>query len=511
MKPDKFDEAIRQKLEGIQPSFQDEDWAKFKAYQTIQAPPSFIHRFGRSMLYTAASVAAAVMVFANVYQYRQNQKLDKQVGQLKQQLSQKEQEPLRTTTRVDTVYITKYIPIQSSFSQPKAYDPSVPSLYQGTPSTNGLNPRNEARIAESFKNIGKIVQKSPEELINETENEEDVLPKENADLNQGKGSTASFLRKNNSLSPNTNIESSTTNKSKIQRKESLATNTSNPENGIASQVSPVEGITTNETSTSSNKLAIELLESIDGTQELSGLAPAEIKVKRYAYATLQSKSSTANASTTTSPPPSISLRDVRLRLGGGLSIGDKYTGYGFSSSLLLGKYWSLNAGIQWAQIKGPQYFTDDIFKDKTGRPFQTWHKSPGIKPPLMQPKVFDIKTEVNLVRLPISLTYRWPIKDDFALLFSGGTHLNLNAKQCYEFYYKDRDEQYKEEKGSFAIQPALSNDVILSAGIEKQWRKLVFQVEAYTAPYLQKPQYLTDNRNMGVRLKVLYQFGKKPI
>jgi hypothetical protein len=38
MKPDKFDEAIRRKLEGIQPGFQEEDWGKFKAYQSTQIP-----------------------------------------------------------------------------------------------------------------------------------------------------------------------------------------------------------------------------------------------------------------------------------------------------------------------------------------------------------------------------------------------------------------------------------------------------------------------------------------
>ena len=111
MKPDKFDESIRRKLEGIQPSFQEDDWAKFTAYQAAHAPSSFsfIKHYGRALMYSAASVAAAVMVFANVYQYRQNKQLDQQLSQLKSTLAQKNDAPIRVSYRVDTVYITKYI------------------------------------------------------------------------------------------------------------------------------------------------------------------------------------------------------------------------------------------------------------------------------------------------------------------------------------------------------------------------------------------------------------------
>ncbi len=248
--------------------------------------------------------------------------------------------------------------------------------------------------------------------------------------------------------------------------------------------------------------------------ELEGVPPAEVQVKRYAYAALQSKtaqSTAAGEANTTSPPPSISLKNIRFRAGGGLNIGDKYTGYNLMSSILLGKYWSLDVGIGKAKITGPEYFTEAAFKTKTGRPFQTWHKEDNIRPPLMPPQVFDIKTDVTLVRLPVSLTYRWPIKENFTLLFSGGTNLNLSAQQCYRFYYKERNDKIEEKEGNFNIKPAVSNDIMIAAGVEKQWRSIVFQAEAYAAPYLQKPAYLTDNRNLGVRFKVLYQFGKNPI
>ncbi|HAO50076.1 MAG TPA: hypothetical protein DCR35_12695 [Runella sp.] len=161
MKPDKFDEAIRQKLEGIQPSFQEDDWSKFAAYQAAHTSQPFFQRFSaRTAWYTAASVAAAMMVFANVYQYRTNKKLDHEVVELKANIAKQKDVPVRVTTRVDTVYITKYIEVKSS--KLNTYDSSVPSLNDESPDETISQ---EPAVAERLKNVGKIIRQSPNERI----------------------------------------------------------------------------------------------------------------------------------------------------------------------------------------------------------------------------------------------------------------------------------------------------------------------------------------------------------
>lgn len=531
MKPDKFDEAIRRKLEGIQPGFQDEDWAKFKAFKTTQAPTSFVQRFGRSMWYTAASVAAAVVVFANVYQYRQNRTLDQQVAQLKQQLDQKQTPPVRISTRVDTVYITKYIPVETLHPQPDAYAQTLPQSNKNELSAPKNAAEDAVSVSEGLKNVGKIIRKNPNERISEAFERPDSSEPETAGIKETDNPTEpSASEKNKLFSPKVKKETSTVQK----ETEGKNIRISSAQKDYASQ----ENVGSTKTVSESSQSEIEK-EAITGTvnaalantppanrhvvalmepnplAELEGVPPAEVQVKRYAYATLQSKTaqSTAagEANTTSPPPPSISVKNIRFRAGGGLNIGDKYTGYNLMSSILLGKYWSLDVGIGKAKITGPEYFTDAVFNTKTGRPFQAWHKEDNVRPPLMPPQIFDIKTDVTLVRMPVSLTYRWPIKENFTLLFSGGTNINLSAQQCYRFSYKERNGNFEEKEGNFNIKPAVSNDIMIAAGVEKQWRSIVFQAEAYAAPYLQKPAYLTDNRNLGVRFKILYQFGKNPI
>ncbi len=534
MKPDKFDEAIRQKLEGIQPSFQEEDWAKFKAYQTTHVPNSFsfIKQYGRSLMYSAASVAAAVMVFANVYKYIKNQHLEQQLEQLKGKLAQKNDTPVRISNRVDTVYITKYIQVEPT--QINQYDSSVP---QNEVSPSGLTTDDKQQeVAESLRKVGKIIRQNPDERISEVferqaADNEIVTPKasdtsvevtsESQEINPIKNpissktksniTTKETMGKSAGLSPNlkkgNDQESFGNNSNKLQKQQQFAVNETNSSSPNPPTMGEMASTSTD------NSVEIMSLEPNTTLSELDGLQPNEAKVQRYAYAqaAVAAATKTESKKSTASAPP-ISLKNMKLRMGMGLNIGDKYTGYSVNSSLLLGKFWSIDVGLSRANINGPQYYTEDIFKAKTQKDFQTWQKEKGdIKPPLALPQAFDIKTSVNLLRIPISLTYRWPIKDGFTVLTSGGTNLNLSANQKYSFYKKERNGEVEEVEGQFNIKPSLSNDLIIAAGVEKQWRHLVVQAETYAAPYLQKPTYLTENRNIGVRVRILYSFGRKQI
>ncbi|WP_028527072.1 hypothetical protein [Runella limosa] len=567
MKPDKFDEAIRQKLEGIQPSFQEDDWSKFAAYQATHTSQPFFQRFSaRTAWYTAASVAAAMMVFANVYQYRTNKKLDQEVVELKANIAKQKDAPVRVTTRVDTVYITKYIEVKSS--KLNTYDSSVPSLNDESPDeTIGQEPA----VAERLKNVGKIIRQSPNERISNAfehtpkeanasndvpeEAENNVIdkngtekgaarPREN-ELSTKPTSTANTTRpiresetnnsrdnkRGNAMSKNnlrgsnphqvaSQASVSQKNSSSIWQKSTLK-NTSQPEayETTKTLTGEAQRMTTEGVILENEPEAIALLEPHTEIEELAGIPPAEAKVERYAYTKLSNPSNSATsasaattaASAAAPPPPSISFKNMKFRMGAGLNISNGSTTYTANTSLLLGKFWSINVGLARAFIIGPQYYTEDIFKEKTQRDFKDWNKKNPIQPPMAPPQAFNIATSATLWQLPVSLTYRWPMNDGFAFLLSGGTNLNLSACQSFSYYTRERNGELTQKRGDFVLKPTLSNDLIAAAGVEKQWRHLVVQAETYIAPYLQKPSYLTENRNLGIRFKVMYQFGKKAL
>lgn len=553
MKPDKFDEAIRQKLEGIQPSFQEDDWSKFAAYQAAHTSQPFFQRFSaRTAWYTAASVAAAMMVFANVYQYRTNKKLDHEVVELKATIAKQKDAPVRVTTRVDTVYITKYIEVKSS--KLNTYDSSVPPLNDESPDeTIGQEPA----VAERLKNVGKIIRQSPNQRISNAfertpkqvdavsdvsgEVESDVINKKEIEkedvIQRGNGVNANANSVLNPVRPARENEAKAgrANRNQIATRESISSKNSslvsqqstskNNTNTGTYQTSKVlseesNGIRPESALSESESGAIALLEPRTEIEELAGIPPAEAKVERYAYTKLSNPSNQAtptSAATTAAsavappPPPSISFKNMKFRMGVGLNISNGSTTYTANTSLLLGKFWSINVGLARAFIIGPQYFTEDIFKEKTKSDFKDWNKKGPIQPPMAPPQAFNISTSATLWQLPVSLTYRWPMNDGFAFLLSGGTNFNLSACQSFSFYTRERNGELTQKRGDFVLKPTLSNDLIAAAGVEKQWRHLVVQAETYIAPYLQKPSYLTENRNLGIRFKVMYQFGKKAI
>lgn len=535
MKPDKFDEAIRRKLEGIQPSFQEDDWSKFTAYQAAHTSQPFFQRFsGRTAWYTAASVATAMMVFANVYQYQKNKKLDREVVELKANIAKQKDAPVRVTTRVDTVYITKYIEVKSSQLPP--YDATVPSLNDEISDTFERTPR-ETSVANEVLDEGannEVATNAPDsKTLRQRANEVDSKSTSNSirstrenEVNSVRGSNYSEVLSRNNLGRNNSNQQifkesvSIKNSSSLSQKTTLKqlpkTNSYEPTGRPQTET---QGQSKEEIRTVSEPEEIAFLEPHTEIEELAGITPAAAKVERYAYTILSNPSNTATSARATNtsssaaapPPPSISFKTMKFRIGVGLNIGDKLTSYSAHTSLLLGKFWSLNVGIAKTYVTGPQYYTEDIFKAKTQRDFREWNKKEPIQSPMAPPQAFNISTNASLWQMPVSLTYRWPVKDGFTFLLSGGTNLNLYTSQKFSYFIRERNGEIEEKEGKFTLKPSLSNSIIAAAGVEKQWKNLVGQAETYIAPYVQKPSYLTENRNIGIRFKVLYQFGKKSI
>ncbi len=86
MKTDKFDDAIKQKLEGIEPTFQEEDWDKFMAFAHAQKVPFWKTLASKSVLYTAAAAVVVVSsVILTLTQYYAKKDLQQELLSVKQQ------------------------------------------------------------------------------------------------------------------------------------------------------------------------------------------------------------------------------------------------------------------------------------------------------------------------------------------------------------------------------------------------------------------------------------------
>lgn len=162
MKTDPFDDAIRRKLEGINPSFQDKNWTQFQRFMGSQGfPPSLWQTPARWLQPTLMAAAVAGMVITTVWQYRTTQSLTEHVQTLTKTVERMEQNQLRlqqsvtakanVPTRIDTVYLTRSAPSGTQLA--RATDPTSIDSY-GTRSAR-------QRVTDAMAISGEAVASAP--------------------------------------------------------------------------------------------------------------------------------------------------------------------------------------------------------------------------------------------------------------------------------------------------------------------------------------------------------------
>ena len=118
MKTDPFDDAIRRKLEGVEPPYQEKNWFQFQRFMSGQGfPPSLWQTPARWLQPALTAAAITGMIVTSVWQYQANktltanvQTLTKTVERLEQVQNRMQQSATARTSppaRVDTVYLTQ--------------------------------------------------------------------------------------------------------------------------------------------------------------------------------------------------------------------------------------------------------------------------------------------------------------------------------------------------------------------------------------------------------------------
>lgn len=116
MKTDPFDDAIRRKLEGVNPPYQEKSWTHFQRFMSSQGfPPSLWQTPARWLQPALMAAAVTGVVLSTVWQYRTTQSLNEHVQTLTKTVERMEQVQMRlqqaliaragTLPRVDTVYL----------------------------------------------------------------------------------------------------------------------------------------------------------------------------------------------------------------------------------------------------------------------------------------------------------------------------------------------------------------------------------------------------------------------
>ena len=69
MNIDKYNDAIKKKLESIEPKFEENDWDEMKSFMALNVPKgSLWNRYGRLFLYSSGAILLLSSLFFNIKQ-----------------------------------------------------------------------------------------------------------------------------------------------------------------------------------------------------------------------------------------------------------------------------------------------------------------------------------------------------------------------------------------------------------------------------------------------------------
>lgn len=116
MKTNPFDDAIRRKLESIEPPYREKDWVYMQSYMHQHGfPPAWTswHGVSQWLLPATSALTVASLLIVTVWQYHTNQQLQQSVQQLTQTVNRFAQNQPQAGTsahQTDTVYVTRSTP-----------------------------------------------------------------------------------------------------------------------------------------------------------------------------------------------------------------------------------------------------------------------------------------------------------------------------------------------------------------------------------------------------------------
>ena len=423
MNIDKYNDAIKQKLESIEPKFEEQDWNEMQSLMAINAPQSNV--LEHTLLYSAGIILLLSSLFFN---FKQNNELQSLLENNKILIEKNHSKPVFETKNIDkrdTVYLTKYITKWRTVERivnVEKVDNQIVSVAQQHPSTTAT-PVSQPLIRHS-------------------------------------DSKGEFSGDTNKFMPN------------------------------SFQISETNSILVNEKKSEGKSQNINTLNSISSIQNpfVWNKNLPEVYFKSRLSFPDKRKQITIKLP---------SFANVKYRVGVSFDVGNEQIGGSILTDFLLNKHWSMNAGLRLMNITGMSYYTAEQYLFATKQDFRQLY-APYV------PANFDLINldfEHYLLQIPIGISYRYPIRNDFTLLFSATTDLDLYVRQHINFDYKQDNSQFVQGRHKSILSNNFLNNFEFSAGIEKKYNRMIFQIHPYFSTQLKETIYKKEQFVFGAKMR----------
>ncbi len=193
---------------------------------------------------------------------------------------------------------------------------------------------------------------------------------------------------------------------------------------------------------------------------------------------------------------------AQVRAGTDFQLSKQSFGMGVSGELLLKNHFSILGGLNYNALR-PEHFADkaDLFMHKH-------HDfNPRIEDHLAgRDHLSSISLANRLLQIPVSLRYYVPLKRNYSVNFSLGTDLDIYISQ--KLSYNHQPDTGMMGKNNFIAKgnASLLNNMVISAGLEKRWKSLAFELQPYLSPQLKQVFYKPKQIEFGLDVGIKYGF-----
>ena len=522
MKPDKFSDQIRRKMESVdEPVFRDKDWVQMQRTMQMHGGGVFQPALPQWVLPGAGMMAAAGLSAIIYVQYSANEQLHNEVQTLQNKVTELKQAPAPVLQKTDTVYITRYIDRPGTGSGMPSWDgklsddPVDPSFRKRQPSEHFADGRSpaETQYTEQSANAVPSIH-SPNQSANEKTATSDVSNPVNAgnpaDLANA-GNTSKNRFRNGDFRQETG---SPTYAAGHNRQANRQGGTYDPYNQRSGNNAGGNGGNGGSSSTSAYTYPSQPAGMNAGQPERQAWGLANIEELESHLLTVDSvyyeegmsritrrmRRMLMPAFAGTAPVIKEPIPDWHWRIGAGGTYGVKQWGAGISGELRLGKNWIAGVGLMGVNLSGGSFLTDEHYESKTKQNFRKYYAG-GIDPKF---QILNITRQTMTWQVPVTIGYRLNLPKYWAVTPTVGASINIDNRERIAFNYMRGPRDFTDATLLIQYPKKYMHNMLVSVGIEKTLRHASIQASPYLSVPIITNTYSLNSTSAGVRLRIFY-------
>ncbi len=452
-----FDTRIREKFEGVEPVFQEQDWQNFAPLLHPKIP--FWTRARKPLAYAMAASTILFLTFQNYQQSIENKQLQADIQAL---TIEKQTVNTIVEHHTDTVFVLKEV---------------MPSPN----STSTELGKNNAVANTQTAILPKVKDDVKQNILLENKKQNILQNTDNQIVENKKGSNISNLV-------------SAKNETKSEAFATVSTDAS-AKNEIKNELV----VTENNNAVAQISQAKSKRENVILAPLESGFSIKEVQSNEFVLVSKPERELYFSAPQLTKPKRDFS----KFALGASFSNFDDYHSKGLVAAYTFGKHLELSTGIEFGKGGKEDFKDNDDFKKRHKSDFK--EKFP--LPPSDNVKFTNIHTEQRKVELPILVSYKIPLYRRFTGVVGIGTNLQLYNAQNLDYKYSESGSVPIPDNFSLKQNKAVFQNLTFSAGIQTDWKRFTLRVSPFYVMDFDKniPDH-ERTKNGGLKTQVFYNF-----